>query len=119
MSSLEREFSKLINTTYNYAGRPGTYGMYTTATTETESVIEVALCGMVREDVTIETEEGILAVATNSKNQSKLVRNFSQKFLLAADSDATAVSAKLENGLLTIRVPRVKPLKKVINIDVV
>lgn len=118
MSDFEREFNKILSTTFHYPRQGSNHGVYATYSDENEYVLEICVPGMTREEVSILTEEGILVVTTNSKNKSKLVNNFSQKFPLARDTNVAAVSAKLENGILTIRAPKIKPLRTNVPIQV-
>jgi len=117
MSLLARELNNLLNTTY--AHPVNDVVQYAIRSDENEYVLEVAVPGMSREEVVVDVEEGVMSVTTKSVNQSRLVRNFARRFVVTKDADPTALSAKLENGILTVRAPRIKPLKKVVNVEVV
>lgn len=122
---LARELNNLLNTPFyaDYGARQAhdsvSYGSYHQQTNENEHIIEVPLVGLTREDVTVDVQDGVLTVSAKTNANSRFVRNFKQSWNLTKDSDTEAVTAKLENGLLSVRIPRVKPVKKVINIDVV
>jgi len=127
MSVLAREINNLLNSTYvpadDVVGRYWANREYTTThsqvSNENEHVIEVPLVGIGRESLTVDVQDGILsAVAKKTDSKSSFVRGFNQKWRLPNDSDVDNVSAKLENGLLTITIPKVKPVKKVVNVAV-
>jgi len=125
MSVLAREINNLLNSVYvppddvinRYAN-----SSYTTvhgqSSNENEHVIEVPLVGITRDQLTVDVQEDLLTVVAKTESKSSFVKNFHQKWRLPVDADADNVSAKLENGLLTLTVPRVKPVKKVVNVTV-
>lgn len=92
---------------------------YHVSSTEVEHVIEVPLVGMTRDNLTVDVQDGVLSISANTEVKSRFVQNFKQTWSLSKDADADNVSATLENGLLTVRVPRVKPARKVVNVNVV
>jgi HSP20 family protein len=94
-------------------------GAYHQHSNENEIVIEVPLVGMSRENVTVEVVDNNLNVSAKTDNASRYTRNFSQSWILTKDSDTENITAKLENGLLKVHIPRVKPAKKVVNVSVV
>jgi HSP20 family protein len=96
-------------------------------------VIEAAIPGMSRDDVSIEVSEGILTIK-GSKNQSSEVADqqyikreikkssFRRSFRLGDSLDETGVSAAYNNGLLTLTVAKKLPkedevIVRTINID--
>ncbi len=120
MSILVREFDNLFSSTASttWADSPS-YGAYHQHTREDEILIEVPLVGMTKENVSVDVSDNVLAVIAKTDNTTRYTRNFSQKWILTKDSDAENISAKLENGLLSVRIPRTKPAKKVINVSVI
>jgi molecular chaperone IbpA len=89
---------------------------------ENHHIIEMALAGFTKEDISISTENGILTVkSSDSYNSTKKeltegshyhyrgisARQFMQKFKLY--DDAIVTSATLKNGFLTINLERVIP----------
>lgn len=128
MSATVRTFNDLFNVAYNLADYNGMAVWPTTSTlaqqyhqqsSETEHVIEVPLIGITRENLNVDVQDNVLTISATSDSKSRYARNFKNSWTLSKDSDADNVSATLENGLLTVRVPRVKPAKKIININVV
>lgn len=120
MSLLVREFDNLFNSmaSTTWADSPS-YGAYHQHTREDEILIEVPLVGMVRENVSVDVTNNVLAVDAKTDGKTRYARNFQQKWILTQDSDLDNITAKLENGLLSVRIPRIKPVKKVINVSVV
>ena len=120
MSVLAREFDSIFNSmsTGTWADSPS-YGAYHQHTREDEILIEVPLVGMAKDNVAVDVTDNVLCVNAKTDTNSRYTRNFNQKWILTKDSDTENISAKLENGLLSVRIPRVKPAKKVINVAVV
>lgn len=84
-------------------------------------VAELLLPGVKREEITIATEDRILKVSVNSKNPSPLVAGhatFGRQWTLGADSDLNNITAKHEDGILTITIPRIQPQKSVRSVTV-
>lgn len=122
MSVIYRSFNDLLDnpTVFNaYQTDSVNYAAYHQQSNENEHLIEVPLVGMTRENVTIDVQDAVLTITASSKANSKFVRNFKQSWNLSKDSDVDNVTAHLENGLLAVRVPKVKPVKKVVNVNVV
>lgn len=82
----------------------------------TEYMIEVDLPGVKKEDVSLSLEDGRLTLSVSrdeetsddSKNYIHRERRFSsmQRSIYLADADEAGVSAKLDNGVLSITVPK-------------
>ena len=82
---------------------------------------ELLLPGVKRDEITISTEDRLLKVSVNSKNQSALVAGhavFGRQWTLGADSDLNNITAKHEDGILTITIPRIQPQKSVRSVTV-
>lgn len=92
-----------------------TYDGVTTADeTETGYTIEVALPGFKRSEVSIETLDGTLFIETTKETKlsdSGRARCRKRSIALPDDVDATQISAKLEDGLLTVVCPKVAAAK--------
>ena len=81
-------------------------------------VIEMALAGFGKEDIEVEIENGTLTVRSVKENDADesvvyrgiSYRKFTRKFTLA--DDIVVNDAKLENGLLNIRLEQVIPEEK-------
>lgn len=84
-------------------------------------VAELLLPGVKREEITIATEDRLLKVSVNSKNSSPLVAGhatFGRQWTLGVDSDLNNITAKHEDGILTITIPRIQPQKSVRTVSV-
>ncbi len=117
MSVLARELNNLLSTSwttesYNYAA-------YHFASNENEYWVEIPLVGVARENLSVDVQDGILTIVAKTESKSRFTRNFNQSWHLTKDCNVEAVSAKLENGLLTVRIPRSKPPKKIVNVEIV
>lgn len=80
--------------------------------------IEIPLPGMSKENVKVGIEDGLLTVEANPTFKSKSVRDFKCSWNIDEAVDSTNITAKLENGLLLIVLPRCKPAKKSIAVTV-
>ena len=79
--------------------------------------IEMALAGFGKKDIEIEFAEGLLTIQSVKEKEEKDTlykgisqRNFTRKFTLA--DDIVVKGAKLENGMLTIKLERIVPEEK-------
>ena len=81
-------------------------------------MIEMALAGFSKNDIKIETSDGVLIIKSTKKNtgsdgKNETVhkgisqRNFMRKFTLS--DDIIVKSADMENGMLSIKLERVLP----------
>ncbi|WP_250632455.1 Hsp20/alpha crystallin family protein [Rhodoflexus caldus] len=81
--------------------------------------LQVALPGLSKEDIKLEISNNVLVISAHKENSSEhkgvnwLRREFIQSsyyraFSLPAEADTEKISAKMENGLLTIRVGKKK-----------
>ena len=79
-------------------------------------VLEAELPGLTREEIEITVEDNVLTIASERKgeaaenNEGYHVRerwhgSFSRSFQLPTTADGEKVAAKLDNGILTLRVP--------------
>jgi HSP20 family protein len=98
--------------------------------TENEFEVEMAAPGMVKDDFRIELNNNVLTISSErqSENQSTERKNitrrefsyqsFSRSFSLPAFVEADQISAKYENGILRVNIPkkeeaRPKPMKQI------
>jgi len=83
---------------------------------KTEYLIEAELPGVKKEDIHIALNEGRLAISVNKdetveekeKNYIHRERRFSSmsRNIMLGDADAANIKAKLDNGVLTVNVPK-------------
>lgn len=65
-----------------------------------------SLAGFKKEEVSAKTEEGIVYIVAENESDAT-----SYSFSLPEETDASSLSAKYENGLLTVKVPKVEKAK--------
>ena len=82
--------------------------------------IEAAIPGLTKEDVSVEIAEGVLPIKAESNQRSdvedaqyvkrEVKRSaFARSFRLGDNLDDTSVTGTFENGILTLRLPKVVP----------
>lgn len=91
---------------------------YFTYSTKESYTIEMPLVGVTKEELNIKVEGDFLKVEAKPAKTSKFVKNTDVHFSLREDADTAKISAKLENGLLTLTIPKTTPEKKSVNIKV-
>lgn len=91
---------------------------YYSYSTKEAYLIEMPLVGVTKEELNIKVEGDYLKVEAKPAKTSKFVKNTAVHFSLREDADINSVSAKLENGLLLITIPKLVPEKKSVNIKV-
>jgi len=87
-------------------------------------IIEAAIPGLTKDDISIDVKEGILSISGSSVNadkESKPVEymyreikksSFQRSFSLSDRLDQTSTSARVDNGILTISIPFLNPQKE-------
>lgn len=79
-----------------------------------EFIIEMELAGIKKEDVSIETEDGVLVIETERKKKKDIkykrkemyVGKYKRSFILPDNTDAEEIKASLSDGILSISVPK-------------
>ena len=110
---VDKLFNSAVESDLRYVNTK--YSQYSSADAYT---IEVPLVGVTKEDLSIAVENNRLLVKAKGSVKSRFTSNFAQDWLLAEDADVSAINANLSNGLLTLTVPRVKPVQRTVNITV-
>lgn len=80
-----------------------------------EFIIEMELAGVKKEDINIDTENDELTIDAERKKDEKLKYNrkesyvgkFKRSFILPDNVNAEKIQAELNNGILTIIIPKV------------
>lgn len=72
--------------------------------------LEFIVPGLTKEDVSILAEDRVLRIeySPDEGKKSKFVGSFRRSYTMGDDLDNKKVEAKLENGILTINIPKVK-----------
>lgn len=111
----ERLFKDIMKE-FDYAGL--TADTYFTFATKENYLVEVPLVGITKEELIVKVENGFLVVEAKPAKTSKFVKGTAISFTLAEDADETNVSARLENGLLTVTIPRSASNKRSVNVKI-
>lgn len=120
-----RNLTDLINAVGYYATitppvpREYNYTAYQFVSNENEYVVEIPLLGIKRENISVDIVTDTLTVTAKADVNAKYGTNFKQSWYLAKDCDSENITAKSENGILTVRIPRTKPPKRTISVEVV
>lgn len=95
------------------------YEDYLVTDLESEHVLEVILAGHSKETVEINVADSHLHVIARPANaKSGLVKSHSFRFKLPAEIDESGISAKIENGILRIEIPKSKKTAKISKVKV-
>lgn len=82
---------------------------------ESETIISVSVPGFKKEDIKIELENLSIKISASIKSENTnenfshkefYVSSFLRKFKLSEQSDIDNISSSLENGILTIKIPK-------------
>lgn len=91
---------------------------YYVGSTESDYYVEVPLVGVAKENISIEVQDNVMTIKANNDLKSRFAKMFKQSWQLANDVDIERINARLEHGLLTVSVPRIKPVKKVVSVTI-
>ncbi len=89
---------------------------------EKHYVITTELPGIRKEDISVEVHEGVLTLHGEKKNEreekgdrrrwiERSYGSFTRSFTLPANADADHVDAGFQNGVLTLKIPKIEPVK--------
>lgn len=112
--TLDKYFDRLLD--FDYSNYTNT--QYYQSNNDTEVVIEMSVPGVSKEDLTVDVSNDILTVAAKPSVKSKFAKELKQSWTLSKDIDVDNISAELKNGLLFLTLPKLKPLKKTVNISI-
>ena len=102
----------------------GSYPKVNVISTDESVVIEAAVPGMAKEDITLEVKEDVLTISgksnqANNYEGASFVRReikksrFERSFALGDNLNREAISASCNNGVLTLILPKVSPEEKI------
>jgi HSP20 family protein len=81
--------------------------------TDNEYELQFVLPGLTKDDVSVTVEENLLKVSyTNEENENSFVHTFERSYQLPEDVAQSKISAKSENGILKITIPKNKKVTK-------
>ena len=120
LADVEEIISKSWNKSPNNKEAQSYYNYISIDTSDNEYVITMALPGFSKEEITIELSHNILKVNAksttmnrgkneqdNANNEKQQTNALEQSIRVTSDIDQDNISAKLNNGLLTITLPRI------------
>lgn len=90
---------------------------------EKEIKLEVAAPGLEKSDFKISVENNMLIISADKKQESSDIKNnysrkefsyqtFKRMYELPENTDGESISAKYENGILNISIPKIVPIHK-------
>lgn len=84
---------------------------------EKEYLIEISVPGLTKDDIDIKLDKQYLEISYN-KEKSRFVQSFEKRYLLPDNSDLDNISAKVENGILVVSIPKIikRDTKKTIEV---
>jgi HSP20 family molecular chaperone IbpA len=89
---------------------------YYQSSDENGVTIEMPLAGVSKEGLRVNIEERVLTIEATPTVKSALVKPVNKSWSLADNIDIDNIVAKLENGLLTITLPRIKHMKRTVSV---
>jgi HSP20 family molecular chaperone IbpA len=108
---IDNFFSAGMNTTIQKT-------QYTQTSNETAYTISAPMIGVSKADLTVNVVGSNLVVNAIPSVKSRWSTEFKQTWILNEDADVNNINAKLDNGLLTLTIPRIKPATRTVNINV-
>ncbi|MDI3383701.1 Hsp20/alpha crystallin family protein [Xenophilus aerolatus] len=107
--AFDRNFERFVNDTFDSARRSLNVEQDDKAWT-----LRLDVPGVAREDLQIGIEGAVVRIET----RAEAPRQFKAAYELPQDIDAAASEAKLENGVLTLRLAKLEPISKVVNLAI-
>jgi HSP20 family molecular chaperone IbpA len=89
-----------------------------TTSTADNYLLEATMVGISKNDLKVTVVDNNLVIEATPSVKSRYATSFKRSWALAEDADVSRVDARLENGLLTLTIPKVKPTVRNINIAV-
>lgn len=110
---LDNVFNSYANSTTAYANHTNTWYAWST---DLNYLLEATMVGISKSDLKVSVVDNSLVIEGTPSVKSRFATAFKRSWTLAKDADVTRIDARLENGLLTVTIPKVKPAVR--NIDV-
>lgn len=108
--SLDKLFDSFFNHYVDYGTLNNNKGVKLKSDEETYRVA-IAVPGLTKEDIKISTKDGFLNVSFDGFEKTEnltFVEKFKKTYTIPEDVDEKSISAKVENGILTILFPKGK-----------
>ena len=91
---------------------------YSQTSDDNAYTIMAPMIGVTKTDLSVNITNNTLIVSATPSNKSRWSNGFKQSWILSEDADVNNINAKLENGLLTLTIPRVKPASRIVNVTI-
>jgi len=91
---------------------------YYVSSDEKQYLLEIPMPGISKENLKVDVEEGMLVVQATATIKSKAVKSIKKSWYIDESIDTSNITAKLDNGLLTVSLPKSKPNKKSVTVTV-
>lgn len=91
---------------------------YYRSETDTEVVLEMQATDILKSDLKVEVVDNVLHVSGSPQKGSKFGSSIQESWHLNEQIDVKNISAKLENGVLKVTLPKVKLAKKTVSVTV-
>lgn len=103
---------------YKFVMNPGAVDRYIQTSSDTAYTIVAPLMGVPKDNLKVSVVDNNLVVSAIPNVDNRWTKEFKQTWILNEDTDVNNINAKLENGLLTLTIPRIKPAKRSVNVTV-
>ena len=110
---LDNVFNSYANSTTAHANYTNTWYAWST---DFNYLLEATMVGISKSDLKVSVVGNSLVIKGTPSVKSRFVTAFNHSWALAKDADVSRIDARLENGLLIVTIPKVKPTVR--NIDV-
>ena len=74
-------------------------------------VVKLEVPGVAPDRISLEVQDQTLKLSIAGEDESETSRSYARAFRIPADLDTTKVEAKLEYGVLTVRIPKAEAAK--------
>lgn len=104
----KKTLRNLLNETFNmdYESLIHNYDDYI-AKDDDNYYVHLSLPGLVKDDLKVVVNKDFISISLDKKDY-RFVKPFNKKYLLPKDSDFENITAKLENGICNITIPKDK-----------
>ena len=101
-------FDLLFDNIFNESLRSTENTSYHYQETDKEILIEMALPGLNKKNIELIYSDGFINIKhiTDKKDNSRWVKDFNETIKIIKDIDENKISAKFENGIMYIKIPK-------------
>lgn len=115
---LDRLLDNVYNSYVTSTGDSSYVNRWNTSATQDNYLLEAVVVGISKNELKVSVEGNRLVIEGTPTVKSRFVSTFKRSWELAEDADASRIDARLENGLLLLTIPKVKPVVRNINVTV-